>query len=86
MAKAINLSDDDDLFDDDDLSDNNNDDFSNGSKLEKDEEYENEAELREPCVTEADIGKALTSDEWMEVQALVEDYRSKIPKTRCLYK
>ncbi|CAI2173895.1 10237_t:CDS:2 [Funneliformis geosporum] len=90
LSDDDNLSDDDDFSDDDDLSDNNNDDFSNGSKSEKDEECENEdnvdvTELREPCVTESDIGKALTSDEWMEVQALVENYRSKIPKTSPLF-
>ncbi|CAB4477053.1 unnamed protein product [Rhizophagus irregularis] len=81
-------SNDDNLFNNDDndyLSNDNNDDFSNGGK---DKEYEGDVDvtdLREPHVMKAETGKELTSDEWAEVHALVESYRLKIPKTRCLY-
>jgi hypothetical protein len=59
---------------------------SNDAQELEDEDSVDVADLHDPHITEDAIGQALTSDEWAAVRALVDDYRSKIPKTRCLYK
>jgi hypothetical protein len=48
--------------------------------------YVEESDLHEPRMTENRDGQILTNDEWAKIQERIENYRSKIPQSRRIFK